>query len=116
MIDLTEGKGRGGEVGCDIREGKPSIFFAHALEALPAGDPRRAALVAAIVKPREETRPDDVQRVMDLYREVGAFGFADAECARLVEAAYQVIERLPLAEDGKELFRAIGRFMIDRRS
>ena len=34
VIDLTQGKGRGGAVGNDIREGKPSILYAHALSCL----------------------------------------------------------------------------------
>ena len=32
LLDLTKGKGRGGEIGCDIREGKPTIFLAFVLE------------------------------------------------------------------------------------
>jgi geranylgeranyl pyrophosphate synthase len=115
-IDLTQGKGRGGEVGCDIREGKPSIFFAHALERLPPGDPDRRALLEAIRKPRQETTDEDVAMVMGLYERIGALGFADAECRRLIERAFEIIDDLPLDHRGKELFRSISRFMIDRQS
>ncbi len=116
VIDLTRGKGRGGEIGCDIREGKPSIFFAYSLEKLPQDSPERARLIELTRRPREETTGDDVETVVASYRQAGAFDFAESECSRLIDRAFEVIERLPLDEDGKSLFRAIGRFMVDRQT
>lgn len=114
IIDLTEGKGRGGEIGCDIREGKPSIFYAHCLEQLDPTDPRRTRLIEIIRRDREETTAAEVQEVIEIFREVGAFEFADRECRRLIDEAEAILDDLPLDEAGQRLFRAIGRFMIDR--
>ena len=115
-IDMTDGKGRGGEIGCDIREGKPSIFYAYALERLPKADPRRRLLIEIACKPREATTPCDVETVIGFYRDLGAFQFAEEESKRLLDQAFGVIDRLPLESKGKDLFRAIGQFMIERQT
>lgn len=115
-IDLTRGKGRGGEIGCDIREGKPSIFFAHALETIQEGDPDRTCLLEILGKPREDTTTADVRRVVEIYKRADSLEFAEAESSRLIDRAFSIIDRLPLEEQGKELFRAISRFMVDRQT
>ncbi len=116
IIDLTEGKGRGGEVGCDIREGKPSIFFAHALETKSGSPQERERLVEIVRRSREETSPADVGWAIDFYRRTGALEFAQREAGRLIDGALGVIEQLPMEESHREIFRAIGRFMIDRKT
>lgn len=115
-IDLTHGKGRGGEIGCDIREGKPSIFVAYALETLSAENPDRARLLEIIRQPRDQTSTDDVNTVMGLYEKIGALDFAEKESKKLIDRAFSIIDELPLEDSGKELFRAISRYMIDRQS
>ena len=114
IIDLTEGKGRGGEVGCDIREGKPSIFFAYALEQRKGSDADRRRLIEIVRRSREETTPEDVQWAIAYYRGIGGIEFAQSEAQRLIGEAFQVIDRIPMEEAQKELFRVISRFMIDR--
>lgn len=114
IIDLTEGKGRGGEVGCDIREGKPSIFFAYALERGGGSGEERAKLVQIIRRKREDTSPEDVEWAIDFYRRIGALEFAQDEARRLIDGAFKVIDRIAMEESRKELFRGISRFMIDR--
>jgi geranylgeranyl pyrophosphate synthase len=116
IIDLTEGKGRGGEVGCDIREGKPSIFFAHALERRSGTAAERRRLVEIVRRPREETSPEDVEWAIGFYRRTGGLDFAQGEARRLIEGASSVIDRLPMEERHRDLFREISRFMIDRNS
>jgi geranylgeranyl pyrophosphate synthase len=114
IIDLTEGKGRGGEVGCDIREGKPSIFFAYALEQGSVTEEERRRLVEIVRRDRAATTAGDVEWVIDLYRRIGALDFAQREARRLIEGAFSVIDRIPMEEAHRELFREISRFMIDR--
>jgi geranylgeranyl diphosphate synthase, type I len=114
IIDLTEGKGRGGEVGCDIREGKPSIFFAFALQRGAGSEEERRRLVEIVRRPREQTSPADVKWAIDLYRRIGALDFAQGEARRLIEGASGVIDRIPMEESHRESFRVISRFMIDR--
>ena len=46
----------------------------------------------------------------------GAFDFAESESRRLIARAYAVIDGIPLDTEGKEVFRAISRFMIDRNT
>lgn len=116
VIDLTHGKGRGGEIGCDIQEGKPSILFAYALERLDATSPERRQLLDIIGKPREQTTPREIDTVIRLYKDLGALDFADAQCQRLIDNAFTLIEGLPLEDSGKALFRDISRFMIDRQT
>ena len=115
IIDLTEGKGRGGEVGCDIREGKPSIFFAYTLERGGLGDEERRRLVEIVRRDRQATTPAEVEWVIGLYRRIGALEFAEREARRLIQGAFSVIDRIPMEEPHRELFREISRFMIDRK-
>jgi len=114
IIDLTQGKGRGGEIGCDLKEGKPSIFFAYALDRRKGTDSERERLVEIVAKPRELTTDEDVAWAIRFYRETGAMDFAQAEAASLIRKAEKTIEALPLDAQGKDVFRAISRFMIDR--
>ena len=116
VIDLTRGKGRGGEIGCDIREGKPSILFAHALDQLASDPDARATLLGIIRKSREETTDQDVETVLGLYRRTGALDYAENASRREIETAFEIIDRLPLEGRGKELFRDISQFMVDRQT
>lgn len=113
-IDLTQGKGRGGEIGCDLKEGKPSIFFAYSLERQVGSPEEREKLIEIAAKPREGTSDEDVAWAIDFYRRHGAIEFAEGEAAGLIARAQRVIESLPLDDAGKEVFRAVGRYMIDR--
>ncbi len=110
VIDLTVGKGRGGVIGNDIREGKSSILYAYALSA--ADEAQRAELVGTMAKPREETGDADVGRVQALYEELGAFDFAQREADRLVERAFETVDRIPVGD--REFFRDLTRFMVSR--
>jgi geranylgeranyl pyrophosphate synthase len=114
ILDLTTGKGRGGEIGCDLREGKPSIFFAYVIDTRMGPEADRKSLIEIVSKPREATTPEDVAWAIEFYRETGALEFADAEARRFQRSADEVIARLPLDERGKEVFQAISRFMVDR--
>ncbi len=110
VIDLTVGKGRGGVTGNDIREGKASILYAHALRAAEPAE--RRELVAVMARPREDTTGGDVERVKGLYDKLGSLEFARAEADRLVEAAFETIERMPVAD--KAFFRRLTRYMVSR--
>ena len=115
VIDLTEGKGRGGEIGCDIREGKPSILVAFVDQHQPGSEADRARLTGILRAPREETSDADIRWAIDFFQEFGAIEFADREAKRLVGECERVIDALPLGDDGRETFRAVARFVIDRK-
>ena len=110
VIDLTYGKGRGGEIGCDIKEGKPSALYAYAMgQAAPA---QREALLAIMAKPRDDTTDADVQAVVRIYEDTGAMAFAERTADELVQQAYATIETLPLASKG--LLQGIADFIAKR--
>ena len=117
VLDLTAGKGRGGEIGCDIREGKPSILVAHALQTLAVTDTRREELVATLAKSREKTTPDEVERVIAWFDELGSIEFANAEAQRRTEAARALFQQLPdaTAERTTE-FEEVAAFLVDRKA
>ena len=110
LIDLTAGKGRGGVTGNDIREGKCSILYAHAVSA--AKPPDRETLIRIMRKPRQDTTDADVARVHDVYRRTGSLQFADEQAECLVARAFETIERIPAAD--KEFFRRLTRYMVSR--
>jgi geranylgeranyl pyrophosphate synthase len=110
VIDLTVGKGRGGVLGCDIREGKPSILYAHALNEAGADD--RAMLVEVMARPRDRVDEDDVEAVRELYERMGSVEFATDEAERLVEQAYRTLEQIPVDDD--VFFRQIVDYMASR--
>ena len=109
-IDLTAGKGRGGVIGNDVREGKPSILYAHALSAASPDDRQR--LVATMRKERADTTDDDVAWVRALYERCGSLEFARRTADELVQRAFASIERIPVAD--REFFGRLARYMADR--
>jgi len=115
LIDLTEGKGRGGEVGCDIREGKPSICYAYALSAECGSSEDRRRLVDVVRAPREETSAEDIDWTIGYYQKEGVLEFAQAEAERLAARSESVLEELPFGEDGKSGFREMIRFVVQRK-
>jgi geranylgeranyl pyrophosphate synthase len=110
LIDLTHGKGRGGVLGNDIREGKPSILYAHALEEAGAEDGAR--LREVMRRDRGATSEEDVRWVMELYERCGSLAFAQAKAESLVGEAHGTIERLPVGDKG--FFRDVASFMASR--
>jgi geranylgeranyl pyrophosphate synthase len=111
IIDLTEGKGRGGEIGCDIREGKPSMLLAAALPHCNAGE--KAELVGILRKPREQTTEEDVRRAIGIFKKYNAIGFAQKFADDLVAQALRIVDQIPFKEP--ETFRSFARFISARK-
>lgn len=90
LLDLTPGKGRGREIGCDVREGKPSCLAADALESGDLAPSERERLVSILARARSESSPSDVEWVMTLYRRSGCVARCQAQAedwaARAAEA------------------------------
>ena len=110
IIDLTQGKGRGGEIGCDIREGKPSILYAYALQH--AGAAERERLIAVMAARREETSAADVGWVIDLYERLGAIEFARRYADERLAKAKDIIAKLPLSQ--RETLGRLTDYLIGR--
>ncbi|MEK7270515.1 MAG: polyprenyl synthetase family protein [Planctomycetota bacterium] len=109
-LDLSPGKGRGGEVGGDIREGKPSILAAFALSRLPAGS--RARLRAILAKPREETGPSDVRWAAAAFERTGAMAFAERSARTLAARGLSRLARLRPSR--LDLFEGFVRMIVER--
>ncbi len=116
LLDLTDGKGRGGEIGCDLREGKPSILYAYALDREVGSTEERERLRDIMSKSREETGTDDVNWAIKFFDRTGALDFARKEASKLIERADQVIDSLPLDEAGREVFRTVSRYIVERKT
>ncbi len=110
ILDLTAGKGRGGVLGCDIREGKASILYAHALAHTTAAD--RERLIEILHADRERTSAADVEWVIELYRRYGALDFARSYAAELLRKAKAIVEELPLEQ--RETLRRLTDFVTNR--
>ena len=116
ILDLSSGKGRGGEIGCDIREGKPSILVAHALTQSALDDTRRQRLLDVLARPREETGVPDVAWVISLFEELGSVAFAEQEALHRTEAARELFPQLP-GDDPRRVteFEEVAAFLVDRK-
>jgi geranylgeranyl pyrophosphate synthase len=110
LIDLTHGKGRGGVIGSDIKEGKASFLYAYTLEV--ADIEEKDTLSRIMAKPRESTTDDDIKWVLNLYDKYGVKEYAQNYAEDLIKEAYKTIEELPV--DNKDIFREIANFMAQR--
>jgi len=111
LIDLTAGKGRGGVKGSDIREGKASILYAHALaHSMPGEDDM---LLHVMSKPRRETTDEDVARVVRLYERCGSIEFARKTADTLVRRAHEVLDELPIEQQPP--LRSLATYMAERK-
>jgi geranylgeranyl pyrophosphate synthase len=112
LIDLTHGKGRGGLIGSDVKEGKASFLYSYALQVANRDD--RKCLRDIMLKPRDETTGTDIQCVLDIYKKYDAMNYAQEFAENLVRQAYEVIDRIPV--DDKTVFKEIASFMARRMS
>lgn len=112
LIDLTHGKGRGGVIGSDVKEGKASFLYSYALQVASAEDKKQLRNI--MLKPRDETTDADIQWVLDVYNKYGAIKHAQKFADNLVEQAYKTIDEIPV--ENKMIFKEIASFMAQRMS
>ncbi len=110
IIDLTEGKGR--PPGCDIREGKPGILYAHALRN--ANPEEKKKLVEIMKKPRDETTDEDIQWVKKLYEKYGTIEYAQKKAEELKKEAMRILDELPFSK--KDVVKQIAEYVISRKT
>ena len=84
----------------------------------PADLPVDGKLVVEVVldPPTLVIKTVDVEWAIDFYRDSGAIEFADGETQALIDRANAVVETLPLPDSGKDAFRVISRYIVDRSS
>ncbi len=110
-LDLTAGKGRGGRIGSDIREGKRSYLVAETTSRASPED--KALLYAILDKTRTETTDDDVTQAIALFQKYGAIESARAACTDLLEKALRSIRTLPAPLEG--LLACFAQSIFNRR-
>jgi len=110
LIDLTKGKGRGGVIGSDIKEGKASFLYAYTSEVADKDDTE--ILTGIMAKEREKTTENDVRDVLEIYRRYGAMDSAQRYAEDLIKQAISVVDDIPVHNKG--VFRDIANFMIQR--
>ncbi len=99
----------GKPVGDDLREGKPTVLLAYALEA--ADDAQRAVL-DRVGQP--EITDDDVADIQHVLTETGAVAKSEAETNELLGESISAIEKLPDVNGSQEALRALADFVVER--
>jgi geranylgeranyl pyrophosphate synthase len=110
LIDLTRGKGRGGVIGSDIKEGKSSFLYAYTLEV--ASEDNKQKIIEIMAKQREKTTEADVKHVLDIYNRYGALDHAQKYADDLIKQTSQIIDEIPT--NNKTVFKDIANFMAKR--
>ncbi|MFQ5963696.1 MAG: polyprenyl synthetase family protein [Candidatus Scalinduaceae bacterium] len=110
LIDLTKGKGRGGVIGSDIKEGKASYLYAYTCEV--ANEDDKKTLIEIMIKQREKTTEDDVKRVMEIYNKYDTIEYAQKYAEDLIGQTYLIIDDMQV--NNKTVFKEIANFMTQR--
>lgn len=116
LLDLTPGKGRGGESGNDIREGKPSILYAHAMQSAQITNSERLRLVEIMELPREQTTEQHIEECLELFGKCESLEFARLEADQRSQSGREIF--LSIAELSTEVhedFDSICSFMTERK-
>ncbi len=110
LIDLTKGKGRGGVIGSDIKEGKASFLYAYTSEV--ANEDDKESLIEIMAKQREETTENDIKHVLEIYKKYGVMDCAQKYADDLIKQTYNIIDDIPT--NNKTVFKDIANFMTQR--
>ncbi|MGB1072364.1 MAG: polyprenyl synthetase family protein [Planctomycetota bacterium] len=115
LLDLTPEKGRGGEFGNDIREGKPSILFAHSIQSGGLNQEERERLVEIMALPREETSASEVEECIGLFDKTGSIDFAREEAKSRSRTGLELFASIQgVSSEVLQEFEMICNYMTDR--
>jgi geranylgeranyl diphosphate synthase type I len=111
VIDLTEGKGRGGVKGSDIMEGKRSYLVVHA--ASRCTDIEKKQLFEILDNPRDKTTAEHVEWATALFEKYGAVEAARKAGEDFLSKGQSVLA--PLPEALRQNVLAASRYMLERK-
>ena len=115
LLDLTPEKGRGGEFGNDIREGKPSILFAHSIQSGILNQEECERLVEIMALPRDETSASEVEECIGLFDKAGSIDFAREEAKSRSLTGLKLFASIPgVSSELLQEFEMICNYMTDR--
>ena len=112
LIDLTHGKGRGGVIGSDIKEGKASFLYSYSLQVASEDDKKHLRTI--MLKPRDETKDRDIKQALEIFKKYNAMKYAQDYADDLIQQAYKTIDHIPVED--KTIFKEIASFMAKRMS
>lgn len=112
LIDLTQGKGRGGVIGSDISEGKASFLYAYTIERATKEEKERLSQI--MIKERHCTTDQDIKCVLNLYKRYDALNYSQSYAENLIKKAYKTIDKIDIKD--KTVFREIADFMVQRNT
>ncbi|OUJ18249.1 Geranylgeranyl pyrophosphate synthase IspA [Methanonatronarchaeum thermophilum] len=109
LLDFQEGKGRGGQVGNDIREGKRSLMAIHYIHN--SDNPEK--FIEILEKPREKTTNQDVETAIKLLEQEGSLEYASQKVDQLIEQGIKHLKPLPETKN-KEYLIGMAEFISER--
>lgn len=110
LLDLTSGKGREAR-GSDVREGKRSYLVVAVAAACDPAE--RERLFDILDTPRPDTRPEDIDWVVELFERYDVISQAKAQGRALLTEARALLETLPAPVD-RSLQTGL-EFMLERK-
>ena len=99
----------GKPVGEDLREGKPTLLFAIAVQQASDAD---AAVLARYGAP--DLNEDDVAALQDVLQSSGAVGTVEGDIDRLVAEAVQALDGVALADDARQALVELAYYVAGR--
>ncbi|MBW6451355.1 MAG: polyprenyl synthetase family protein [DPANN group archaeon] len=111
ILDLSKGKGRGGMIGNDIKEGKRSLMVIYALENM--SETQKDKLIEILDKPRDSTTDEEVEWVIEKFNHIGAIKYAEELANKMLDEAMDILENLNIPS--KEDLIEITNFIVKRQ-
>jgi geranylgeranyl pyrophosphate synthase len=111
ILDLTQGKGRGGETARDIKEGKRTIMVVHCLDKCTPGE--RKAILEILDRPKPEKTREDINFVLAMLERYRSVEYARSKAEELMEKAKKAAK--PLPDDLRGLLEMFADYMINRK-
>ncbi|WGI17856.1 polyprenyl synthetase family protein [Methanonatronarchaeum sp. AMET-Sl] len=109
LLDFQEGKGRGGQVGNDIREGKRSLMAIHYINN--SNDPTK--FIKILEKPRQKTTESDVETAIKLLEHEGSLDYASKKVDEMIKQGIGHLKPLPESKN-KEYLIGMAEFISER--
>jgi len=109
-LDLVGDDTLGKPLGSDIREGKKTLVYIHALQYLPSKDQK---IVARIFGNKSASK-NDIQSVISLLKKTGSISYAGSQASKFVSQACDSLEILR-ESTAKNMLLQIASYAIERK-
>ncbi len=96
--------------GDDVREGKRTVLIAHALKLANRGE---AAELGELLRRRVEDETE-IARAQQIISASGALDMVEADIARYLQQAHEVLSQLPINDDGRTALANLAEATVNR--